>query len=855
MSDINTLKSALADRYEIEREIGAGGMARVYLARDVRHDRHVALKVLNAELGAVLGVERFLAEIKVTANLQHPNLLPLFDSGEAGGLLFYVMPFVDGESLRVRLDREKQLPVDEAVRIAVAIANALGYAHEHGVIHRDLKPENILLQAGQPVIADFGIALAVSKAGGQRITQTGLSLGTPQYMSPEQATGDRVIDSRSDIYSLAAMTYEMLTGEPPHTGSTSQAIISRVITDKPRPIRSTRSAVSEHVEAAIERALEKLPADRQATALEFAETLDGRRLQTQSRLQQVPIHWRDRRAWRIALPAAAAGVLLGIGGLALSRGGGGATDSMVGWSAELLPGTLVADQPRISPDGQSVAFAALVDGQTQLGLLTTASGDRIVLTHDRTRGLVGPIAWARDNSRIYFERFYEIPRGIWFVPRVGGEARLLLGDAGQPTPLPDGSLLVSRVGSERRLQMFRFSPESGRLDSLDATLPIRQGTATLVRAFPDGKFAAFFGRTIRDTVDALRILDLVSGESRQLLPPTAIIGLFAPTPDGRDLIVDRHVRGFHKLVAVARDGSGEERPILTLPFEPGQFDIGPDGSIYVEEGSDRRPATLVRYRPGAAAVERWPIATSTLGTTLPIPDGRIAVHESGGASRGRIVLWSPKGEAVPLVDTDRSTFPPIAMLGRDKMIVNIDADSIALAIVSIADRRVIRRLPVREATSAAGSPNGQTVYFARGGLISSIPAGGDSARTLTAGDAVAVSPDGTYLVVSRAHSDGVRLVRHDLASGRETEVKSDMRLASNTLAPNAIAADGRLAVMVISPASWFWPAGVLDPRSGKVTLGPLGAAFDMIPGWSADGQIVAAATGFESRLWRFRPVK
>src|SRR5687767_9656007 len=190
-------------------------MATVFLARDLKHHRKVALKVLKPELGAVLGAERFLSEIRVTANLQHPNLLPLFDSGEAEGLLFYVMPFVRGETLRARIDREKQLPIEEAVRIAAAIASALGYAHEHGVIHRDLKPENILIQSGQPVIADFGIALAVSNAGGARVTQTGLSLGTPHYMSPEQAAGDRAVDARSDQYALAALTYEMLTGEPP----------------------------------------------------------------------------------------------------------------------------------------------------------------------------------------------------------------------------------------------------------------------------------------------------------------------------------------------------------------------------------------------------------------------------------------------------------------------------------------------------------------------------------------------------------------------------------------------------------------------------------------------------------------
>lgn len=268
------ISAALADRYLVDREIGRGGMATVYLARDVRHSRPVALKVLNPELGAVLGVERFLAEIQVTANLQHPNLLPLFDSGEVAGHLFYVMPFVEGETLRARLEREKQLPVDEAVRIAQSIAGALDYAHRHHVIHRDLKPENVLMHEGQPLIADFGIALAVSNAGGARITQTGLSLGTPQYMSPEQATGDRVVDGRTDIYSLGAMTYEMLVGDPPHVASTAQAIIAKVLTERPTAIRATRSSVPIHVDLAVSRALSKLAADRFATAKAFADALD-----------------------------------------------------------------------------------------------------------------------------------------------------------------------------------------------------------------------------------------------------------------------------------------------------------------------------------------------------------------------------------------------------------------------------------------------------------------------------------------------------------------------------------------------------------------------------------------------------
>ena len=274
---LDRLASALASRYVIERVIGAGGMATVYLARDLRHERPVAVKVLNPEIGAVLGAERFLAEIKTTANLQHPHLLPLFDSGQADGLLYYVMPYIEGESLRSRIEREKQLPVDDAVGIAVAVAGALEYAHARGVIHRDLKPENILLHAGQPVVADFGIALAVSNAGGARITQTGISLGTPAYMSPEQATGDRAVDGRTDVYSLGAVLFEMLVGDPPHAASTSQAIIAKVLTERPPNVRTLRPSVSEQVAFSIEKALEKLPADRFATAGEFADALRGRR--------------------------------------------------------------------------------------------------------------------------------------------------------------------------------------------------------------------------------------------------------------------------------------------------------------------------------------------------------------------------------------------------------------------------------------------------------------------------------------------------------------------------------------------------------------------------------------------------
>src|SRR6059036_176045 len=272
---LETLRDALAGRYAVERELGRGGMATVFLAEDLKHHRPVAIKVLHAELAAALGAERFLREIEIAARLQHPHILPLYDSGSAAGLLYYVMPFVEGESLRDRLTREKQLPLEDALRIATEVAGALAYAHSHGIVHRDIKPENIMLSAGSAVVADFGIARAVTAAGaGEHLTQTGTIIGTPAYMSPEQATGRADVDGRSDEYSLACVVYEMLVGEPPFTGPTAQAVIARHSLDLVSPPSIVRASIPDAVEAAILRALSKVPADRYTTTALFAEALN-----------------------------------------------------------------------------------------------------------------------------------------------------------------------------------------------------------------------------------------------------------------------------------------------------------------------------------------------------------------------------------------------------------------------------------------------------------------------------------------------------------------------------------------------------------------------------------------------------
>jgi len=271
--DFERLGAALAERYRLERQVGRGGMAIVYLAEDRKHHRKVALKVLRPEIGVALGAERFLREIEIAGRLTHPHILPLHDSGEAAGFLYYVMPYLEGESLRDRLSREKQLPVEDALRIVLEIAGALGYAHSLGVVHRDIKPENVLFEAGHAVIADFGIARAISEAVGENLTETGLAVGTPMYMSPEQASGERTVDGRSDIYSLGCVFYEMLVGEPPYTGPTAQAVITKHFVDPVPAVRRLRAAVPAGVEKALMKALAKIPSDRFGSALAFAAAL------------------------------------------------------------------------------------------------------------------------------------------------------------------------------------------------------------------------------------------------------------------------------------------------------------------------------------------------------------------------------------------------------------------------------------------------------------------------------------------------------------------------------------------------------------------------------------------------------
>ncbi|MEO5567601.1 MAG: protein kinase [Gemmatimonadaceae bacterium] len=439
------LAAALADRYRIERELGQGGMATVFLAEDIKHKRRVAVKVLKPELAAVLGAERFVQEITTTAALQHPHILPLFDSGTADGFLYYVMPFIDGETLRDKLNRETQFGVDEAVKITIEVADALHYAHTQGVIHRDIKPENILMANGRPMVADFGIALAVSAAAGGRMTETGLSLGTPHYMSPEQATAEKEISARSDVYSLGSVLYEMLAGQPPHLGGSAQQIIMKIIAEPAEAVTKYRRSVPPNVAAAVAHALEKLPADRFASAKLFAEALAnpafgaGTVAFTAGRSGAPSSGWKHRvavpalamaivlaltTAWSITRPVPKPEVSRYVVGLpegerlgmgqwgAMAASPDGSRLVYIGESGRLLvrsrndlktidlPGTEGAFNPFFSPDGSRIGFMHGGAGAAALKVVAPTGGPVVTIP---TGPLGGPgITWGHDGF-IYFD--------------------------------------------------------------------------------------------------------------------------------------------------------------------------------------------------------------------------------------------------------------------------------------------------------------------------------------------------------------------------------------------------------------------------------------------------------------------
>jgi serine/threonine-protein kinase len=758
---VQRLSVALADRYAIERELGAGGMATVYLAHDVRHDRKVALKVLRPELSAILGAERFLHEIKTTANLQHPHILSLFDSGEADGLVYYVMPYVEGESLRDRLSREKQLPVEDAVLIAREVADALQYAHTQGVVHRDIKPENILLHGGHAMVADFGIALAASRSeGSTRMTETGMSLGTPHYMSPEQSMGEREITPRSDIYALGCVLYEMLSGDPPFTGSTAQAVIARVLTEVPRSLTIQRKTVPPHVEVAVERALQKLPADRWASAAEFGAALADagarghggtgarkqRAVMPSGRLAILP--------WALALVAAAIAVW------ALARGAGARTPrvydvglsdsaalvfglpqtgfsvssradfmvyigkqgdtttqlwfrSLIDQSTHAIAGTEGAGLPRVSPDGRRLAFIQ----SAKIKVIPIDGGQARVLAEARNPTT---LEWVSPNRLLVIDDDgYTLK---WLDAEAGQTGESVVPYCIEAQWLADRQRLLCGGGGQKsgrladpvtRVEVPLRTPAEGRADTASGSL-----TGSAFRVV-DGRYLVYMsldGDLRATTFDAAsgrvgRSATVVPGVRREaytgggqfVVTPGGTL-VYAPGPNGE---IGRMVR--------AREG-GLPQP---LPIEQGAFlryDLSPDGRRLAAavQGIGRQELRIYDLKDGRRQV--W-LTAQFVGQPLWNPVGERLMVSVTDSLRSAVLIGAP-GSAMPpetlmAAPGDGKDLPePMDYHSEHLLIGNIWKSGLVVRFDPAA-RPVRVDTILRDARFPALSPDGRSLAYSR----------------------------------------------------------------------------------------------------------------------------------------------
>jgi Tol biopolymer transport system component/tRNA A-37 threonylcarbamoyl transferase component Bud32 len=663
----NRLAGALSDRYRLERELGQGGMATVYLAEDLKHDRKVAVKVLRPELAAIIGAERFLSEIKTTANLQHPHILPLHDSGEADGFLFYVMPYVEGETVRDRISREKQLPVADAVRITTEVAAALDYAHRHGVIHRDIKPENILLHDGSALVADFGIALAASKAGGTRMTETGMSLGTPHYMSPEQAMGEREITGRSDVYALGCVLYEMLTGDPPFTGSTAQAIVARVVTEHPRSLTSQRHTIPANIEAAVLTALEKLPADRFASAAEFAAALGNSGYASKTAALTVsagPTPRNAVRLRRVATGSATAAVLLG----ALAAWGWlrpAPEEPVVRYSLGLPPeqamrqGVLGVNLA-ISPDGRRIVYVGPGEGADQLWLRERDRLDATPLAG--TEGAHSPY-FSPDGKRIAFSSTLNVQLKV--IDATGGPPITLAspgtGAGGGGAWGPDGWIYFDAIGGLKRIRADGSTAERA--------VPLDSAAGELGHAWPDalpnGKGLIYRSRHNLNANDFDLVAFDFATRERHVLTKGLLGRYVAP--------------GY--LVYLRVDGA-----VLAAPFDQDHFKLtGPAVPLF--EG--------VMTKPFGSA----DLAISRSGTLLYVPG-----LASTGAGVAEIVRVTREGAVAPLD-------PPVVYNYSANRALSLSPDGkrVAIDVVGTSTPDIwVKQLPAGPLSRLTFSPRGAT---------------------------------------------------------------------------------------------------------------------------------------------------
>jgi serine/threonine protein kinase/sugar lactone lactonase YvrE len=903
--------------FQIIDRLGAGGMGEVYRALDSRLGRKVALKVLPTNLLSNReGLARFALEARSASALNHPNIVTIFEIGQADSSPYLAMELIDGWTLR-HLIEAGPLPVKKTLDLAMQIAAGLAKAHQAGIVHRDLKPENIMVtQDGFVKILDFGLAKLQGGLHGApapqdgSLTQAGFVLGTPDYMSPEQAAG-RALDFRSDQFSAGLIFYEMLTRRQIFHRATPVQTLSAIIQEEPLPIESLNSRVPPPLRWAIARCLSKDPADRYASTAELARDLKQIRdnladfLQSGDRRtshQEVPsISTADPTMLpttrshmpsvvREAAPASPASVtpapasvpapakvrrvrefglvlLLGLalfccGALAGNWFGSRQADAPQPiWKGNLLVGPMTRVMaPRSSPDGQTLAFLTLVAGRSQVAVMKPSSGDWTVLTHRADSGSVYKVCWSRDGDKLFFDRVSDVPRGIFSTPPLGGEERSVLEDAQGPEALPDGSLLVVKRDAARNFQIHRFRPDTGVLTPLGPAVAAEGGTFSL-RAFPDGKTAVFWGRLTgpADQPRRVYLLDVATGRATPFAPQLPLTPPLAIGADGNSVLAFVSFGDLQQAISVSRDGQ-DGKVLFPVTGKPWGMDAAADGSLFISTMDN--PAELLRFSAmGGVPDQLVTIAGNLLTSPVALPDGGMLIPNQV-LGRRRLLVSAPDGQLRQFLDLAEQATPPATLVGENHVafLSGGVGQPPLITVATTPEGRIVRRLEETRGIapqSLVASPDGKTLYYVNAGSLFAIGIEGGKPRNLRPANSVAVDASGPTpsLVVQVNELDAVRLYRVPLEGGSQLPIlfASPLRLAPIPISATAVGPNGRIAVTVTSPDTWFRGVALLDPATAVLERLPV--AFDgdiQYPAWGRDGTMLAVGVSIRSSLWRFQ---
>jgi predicted Ser/Thr protein kinase len=837
--------------YEVESRLGAGGMGEVWKARDARLGRSVAVKTSKMGFG-----KRFEREARAIAALNHPNIAHIYDVGEN----YLVMEFVDGAPVRPTDDIRKLLD------IGLQIADGLSAAHSAGIVHRDLKPDNILItKDGRIKILDFGLAKQQTAAESPvtntvTITEAGMVVGTVDYMSPEQARGQE-LDHRSDQFSFGLILYELATGKRPFRRETAAETMAAIIRDQPDPLPAT---VPAPVRWTIERCLGKDPDHRYDSTRdlyrELRQTREGLSQTFAQAAEVIVAPSRTQSRWAaIALAAVAAGALLGMWLQSLRHSAAPA------WAGVRLGGPVVALSPRVSPDGQMLALLTLVNRQTQVAILKPGrrgpDGESWnVLTHDPANGSVTNISWAPDGSRLFFDRFWERPSGVYSIPPLGGEPTLLLEDGWAPQALPDGTLVVLKRTPNGHYQAFRLWPDSGRCEPLPAYLELSYDAGPPLRAFGDGKEIVFIGATEETELESGTqpyILDVATRKARRLDPQAPIdrldfqLGLpLAPTPDGRGVLMLGREENSFELIRVERNGRPGHTRVLSFAngVPPFYADMSPDGSIYVDSAA--MSPSISRFTVAGRLISDSPAPPPSERRVLPLNDGRVLITAPLGGSL-QLLCGTAGNDFRPFLQGDHSDVAYASPAGQNEIALLMGPSGkrqIAFASVSNGVLHRIVSIPGGNATAVAVSASLKAIYYVAQGAIYSMPESGGPPVRLAAGDDLAIAPSGRLLVIH----DSKGMARIQLPSGAAEPIvlPAGIRLAAVRLSPSAIDREGRILLSVVTPNEFDYKPAIIE--GGKVTVISTDRPGDnLVPGWTPDGDVISMHDVLRSELWRF----